>query len=104
MRNVISKIIQADESRSFCYPRQKHVSTTKVASENTGDGWPQIALDTNSKLTVSYLIGGRDTGYAHKFMKKVAARVRRQMQITTDSLKAYLLTVKYASEGHISCS
>jgi hypothetical protein len=46
-------------------------------------------LDADSKLIVSYLIGGRDAGYAHEFMQDVAGRLANRVQLTTDGLKAY---------------
>lgn len=90
VRNVTSKRIQADEIWSFCYAKQKNVATAKAAPEEAGDVWTWTALEADSKLIVSYLIGGRDAGYAHEFMQDVAARLSNRVQLTTDGLKAYL--------------
>jgi IS1 family transposase len=93
VRNVASKRIQADEIWSFCYAKQKNVATAKAAPEEAGDVWTWTALDADSKLIVSYLIGGRDAGYAHEFMQDVAGRLANRVQLTTDGLKAYLEAV-----------
>ena len=96
VRNVPSKRIQADEIWSFCYAKQKNVATAKAAPEEAGDVWTWTALDADSKLIVSYLIGGRDAGYAHEFMQDVAARLSNRVQLTTDGHRAYLDAVEGA--------
>ncbi len=84
VRGVRSKRIQADEIWSFCYAKAKNVPTAKAAPEDAGDVWTWTALDADSKLIVSYLIGGRDAGYAHDFMQDVASRLANRVQLTTD--------------------
>ncbi len=96
VRNVRSKRIQADEIWSFCYAKQKNVATAKAAPEEAGDVWTWTALDADTKLIVSYLIGGRDAGYAHEFMQDVGNRLANRVQLTTDGLKAYLEAVEGA--------
>jgi len=96
VRNVRSKRIQADEIWSFCYAKQKNVATAKAAPEEAGDVWTWTALDADSKLIVSYLIGGRDAGYAYEFMQDVAVRLANRVQLTTDGYKPYLEAVEGA--------
>ncbi len=93
VRNVTSKRIQADEIWSFCYAKQKNVATAKAAPEEAGDVWTWTALDADSKLIISYMVGGRDAGYANEFMQDVAGRLANRVQLTTDGLKAYLEAV-----------
>ena len=90
VRNVASRRIQADEIWSFCYAKEKNVATAKAGPEEAGDVWTWTALDADSKLIVSYLIGGRDADYANEFMEDVASRLANGVQLTTDGLKAYL--------------
>lgn len=94
VRGVRSKRVQADEIWSFCYAKEKNVATAKAAPEDAGDVWTWTALDADSKLIVSYLVGGRDADYAHEFMQDVAARVANRVQLTTDGHKAYLDAVE----------
>ena len=70
------------------------MATAKAAPEGAGDTWTWTAIDADSKLVVSYLVGGRDAGYAHAFMEDVAARLSNRVQLTTDGLKAYLDAVE----------
>jgi IS1 family transposase len=96
VRGVRSKRIQADEIWSFCYAKAKNVPTAKAAPDDAGDVWTWTALDADSKLIVSYLIGGRDADYAHEFMQDVAGRLANRVQLTTDGHKAYLEVVEGA--------
>ena len=96
VRGLRSKRIQADEIWSFCYAKAKNVPTAKAAPDDAGDVWTWTALDADSKLIVSYLIGGRDADYANEFMQDVAGRVANRVQLTTDGHRAYLDAVEGA--------
>ncbi len=52
--------------------------------------WTWTALDVDSKLIVSYLVGGRDAEYADALMGDLAGRLKKRVQLTTDGHKAYL--------------
>ncbi len=96
MRGVKAKKIQCDEIWSFCYAKAKNVATAKAAPERAGDVWTWTALDSDSKLIVSYLIGGRDGEYAMAFMDDLRQRLANRVQLTTDGHKAYLQAVEEA--------
>lgn len=96
VRCVKAKRVQCDEIWSFCYAKERNVATAKAAPEDAGDVWTWTALDSDSKLIVSYLVGGRDAGYAAEFMQDVACRLANRVQLTTDGLKAYLNAVEGA--------
>jgi len=101
VRNVKASRIQCDEIWSFCYAKQKNVELAKDAPFRAGDVWTWTALDADSKLIVSYLVGGRDSGYALEFMDDVAARLANRVQLTTDGHGAYLEAVEEAFYGEI---
>jgi len=94
--NVRAKRIQCDEIWSFTYAKQKNVADAKAAPEGVGDTWTWTALDADSKLIVSWLVGGRDAEYANAFVQDVAARLATRVQLTTDGHKAYLEAVEGA--------
>ena len=99
VRNVKAARIQVDEIWSFTYAKQKNVATAKDAPEGAGDTWTWTALDADSKMIVSYLVGGRDADYAMWFMDDLAARLANRVQLTSDGHKAYLQAV----EGAFGC-
>lgn len=101
VRNVEARRIQCDEIWSFTYSKQKNVAGAKAAPEGAGDTWTWTALDANSKLIVSYLVGGRDSEYAIEFMDDVAKRLANRVQLTTDGHKAYLEAVEGAFGGDV---
>ena len=96
VRSVRAQRIQCDEIWSFVYAKQKNVGRAQAAPEQAGDIWTWTAIDADSKLIVSYLVGGRDSGYAAEFMEDVAQRLAHRVQLTTDGHKAYLDAVEDA--------
>ncbi len=101
VRNVEARRVQVDEIWSFTYAKQKNVATAKAAPEEAGDTWTWTALDADSKLIVSYLVGGRDSEYAMAFMDDLRSRLANRVQLTSDGHKAYLEAVEGAFGGDI---
>ncbi len=99
VRGVRAKRIQCDEIWSFTYAKQKNVATAKAAPDGAGDTWTWTALDADSKLILSWFVGGRDGECAMWFMDDVAKRLANRVQMTTDGHKAYLEAV----EGAFGC-
>jgi IS1 family transposase len=58
--------------------------------------WTWTGIDSDSKLIISWLVGGRDAGYATDFIADLKARIVRRIQLTTDGHKAYLEAVESA--------
>lgn len=96
VRGVQTKRIQCDEIWSFCYAKEANVAKAKAASFDAGNVWTWTALDADTKLIVSYMVGGRDVETANFFMDDLRDRVDGHMQLTTDGLKIYLDAVKGA--------
>ena len=96
VRDVKAKRIQCDEIWSFTYAKQKNVKNAKAAPSEAGDTWTWTALDSDSKMIVSYLVGGRDSEHAAAFMDDLAGRLATRVQLTTDGHKAYLEAVEGA--------
>jgi IS1 family transposase len=95
VRGVRVRRLQCDEIWSFIGAKQKHVRPERRA-EGWDDAWTWVALDADSKLCVSYLVGGRDGGWAREFMNDCASRVQGRIQITTDGHRVYLDAVEDA--------
>jgi IS1 family transposase len=95
VRNVTAKRVQCDEIWSFCYGKEKNVSPAKKA-EGAGSLWTWTALDSDSKLVVSYLCGNRDAAWANAFLEDVASRVSNRVQLTTDGYHLYVDAVERA--------
>ena len=96
VRGVQAERVQCDEIWSFCYAKAKNLPSAKNAPFGAGDIWTWTALDADSKLIVSWLVGGRDAEYAKEFMQDVASRLANRVQLTTDGFKPYLQAVEGA--------
>jgi len=94
IRNLPCKHIQCDEIWSFCYAKQKNVPEDKQGRLGYGDVWTWTAIDADTKLVPSWLVGLRSAGYGHKFMKDLKSRLANRVQITTDGHKVYLWAVE----------
>jgi IS1 family transposase len=91
--NVASKRVQCDEIWSFIYAKDKNLPEKLQGKYGVGSIWTWTALDADSKLMISWLIGNRDAEYAKVFIEDVASRLKNRVQLTTDGLKAYLEAV-----------
>lgn len=96
VRNVNAKRVQCDEIWSFVYAKAKNVPAEKRGEFGVGDVWTWTAIEAQSKLIVSWLVGARDAGAAYDFMTDVASRLRNRVQLTTDGHKPYLAAVEDA--------
>ena len=97
VRGVQATRIQCDEVWSFVHAKQKNAPTSKRAGDPTiGDCWTWTAIEADSKLLVSYQVGGRDAEYALMLMDDLRGRLANRVQLTTDGHKAYLQAVEEA--------
>jgi IS1 family transposase len=95
VRNLKVRRLQADEIWCFVGAKAKNVSAEKKL-EGWGDIWTWVGIDADSKLVVSYLVGGRDGGWAKEFMQDCASRIKGRTQVTTDGHRMYLDAVEGA--------
>jgi IS1 family transposase len=70
------------------------VARAKVAPDGAGDAWTWSAINADSKLIVSFIVGSRDGECAQWFIDDVAARLANRAQLTSDEHKSYLEAVE----------
>ena len=99
--NLPCKRLQIDEIWEFCYAKAKNVPAAKKGVFGYGDVWTFVAIDADTKLVPSWLVGDRDTGSATELMQDLASRLSNRVQITTDGLKAYISAVEDAFGGEV---
>ncbi|MCB9858201.1 MAG: IS1 family transposase [Phycisphaerales bacterium] len=100
VRGLKPDSVQCDEVWSFVYCKQKRVSSAKTPVEGAGDAWTWTALDSDSKLIISYHVGLRTRDDAHRFMDDLSGRVINVGQITTDGFMGYPSAVREAFGAH----
>lgn len=93
-RDLPCERVQVDEIWSFTYAKQRNVADAKAAPEGAGDTWTWTAIDADTKLVFSVLIGLRDDDHAMAFMEDIADRCAGRLQITSDGLHVYRRAVK----------
>ena len=101
LRNLTCKRVECDEIWSFVGMKQKNVPADKQDQFGYGDVWTWVALDADTKLVPSWLVGTRSAASAYEFMTDVASRLRWQVQLTTDAYKPYLKAVEDAFGGQV---
>jgi IS1 family transposase len=100
--NLNCQRVQVDEIWSFCYAKAKNV-TPEIAAKNpfAGDVWTWVAIDADSKLIPSWIVGPRDGVTASIFVNDLAKRLTNRIQLTSDGLSVYLAAVEKAFHGHV---
>jgi IS1 family transposase len=101
LRDLSCKRIQVDEIWSFVYAKAKNVPEERRGQFGFGDVWTFTAIDADTKLCVSWMLGTRDTGTATEFMQDVAGRISNRVQITTDGHRMYLQAVEDAFGANV---
>jgi len=101
VRGLKSRRIQVDEIWSFTYAKAKQVPHAKKAPAGAGDTWTWTALDADSKLIVSWLVGARDTEYAVAFVNDLRDRVTGRIQLTSDGHRPYVEAIEGAFGAEI---
>jgi IS1 family transposase len=101
VRGVKARRVQVDEIWSFTYANQKNVPAAKRQDLAYGDTWTWTAIEADTKLLITWLVGGRDGDFAMGFMDDLRSRLANRVQLTSDGHKAYLEAVEGAFGGDI---
>lgn len=96
MRNLPCKRIQVDEIWAFCHTKKKNLAPEMRGILGRGDVWTWVAIDADTKLVPSYLVGLRDADYANEFIADLKGRLANRVQLTSDGHKPYLQAVENA--------
>jgi len=101
LRELPCRRLQVDEVWGFCYSKQKNVPPAKAGQFGYGDVWAFTAVDAETKLIPTFLVGSRDAGCATEFMQDLAGRLANRVQLTTDGHKMYLSAVEEGFQGAV---
>lgn len=74
LRNLNCKRIQCDEIWQFCYAKEKNVPAENKGQFGYGDVWTWVAIDADTKLIPSFMLGNRDGHAASIFIEDLAGR------------------------------
>src|SRR5208283_4340557 len=96
--NLPCKRIQCDEIWSFVGAKQKQVN---AGAHGVGDVWTWTAIDADTKLIASWLVGDRGGDTAKSFISDLAGRLASRVQLTTDGHKCYLDAIEHGFGGEM---
>jgi IS1 family transposase len=85
MRGLSTKNIEVDEIWGFIGAKRKNAQRTG----NYGDVWTFIALDSDSKLIPSFIVGKRDSYHTKAFIADLSERVSNRIQLSSDAFSTY---------------
>lgn len=92
--NLPCKVIEADEIWSFCHSKKKNVAPEHEDEFGYGDVWTWTAIDADTNLVPSWLVGERSMEDCYTFLSDLSMRLRNaRIQLTTDGLGHYMRVV-----------
>ena len=100
-RNLPCKRIQCDEIWSFCYAKDKNLPKELRGQAGFGSVWTWVAIDADTKLVPSWLVGSRNVETATRFINDLASRLANRVQLSTDGLRTYLNAIEGAFGSEI---
>lgn len=95
MVNLPSKKLQCDEVWSFVYAKAKNIPEAHEGEFGYGDVWTFTAIDADTKLVPSWLVGLRNIDCAYVFITDLKNRLANRVQLTTDGHAMYLEAVEH---------
>lgn len=101
IRNLTSTRIECDEIWAFCYAKAKNVPEKHAGEFGFGDVWTWTAIDPDTKLIPTWLVGWRGEGECDDFLRDLASRLANRVQITTDGHPAYIAGVERAFGANV---
>ena len=89
VRGVRSSRVECDEIWAFAYAKRLNVPNLKNPPSWAGDVWTWMAVASDSRLLVSYVVGGRSEYEADVLMGDLADRLDGPTLLSTDGLVVY---------------
>ena len=100
MRDLKCQRLQCDEILSFVDRKAKNIPEHENAA-GIGNVWTWTAIDADTKLVPSFLVGARDIDHAIFFMQDLAGRLAHRAQLTMDGQEFYMEAVGLGFHGDI---
>ena len=101
LRNLPSRRIECDEIWSFVGMKAKTVPEERRGEYGIGDVWTWVAIDPDSKLVPTWLVGDRGPESGAAFMTDLAGRLAYRIQLTTDGHYGYADAIEAAFRGQV---
>jgi IS1 family transposase len=100
MRNLNCRLIQMDEIWGFIGCKQRN-ATAEDRLEGRGDVWTFVAIDAETRMVPSFLVGKRDAEATQTFVDDLASRLNDRPQVSTDAFHAYAKAMDSGFAGEV---
>lgn len=96
-RKLKCRRLQLDEMWGWIFCKEKN-RTEEIAKAHpdAGDIWLWVAIDADTKLVPSWMLGQRDSRTAKAFVDDLASRLSNRVQVTTDGHRPYVEAIESA--------
>ncbi len=92
VRGIRPRFVQADELWTFVHTKEAHLLPGSPVE--WGDAYIWMAIDSETKMVLSYHVAKRDALAAYDFIRDLSERVTGRFQFTTDGLRSYIPAVE----------
>jgi IS1 family transposase len=94
LRNLSTTRLEVDEIWEFVYAKAENVPIKHENDFGYGDVWTWVAIDADSKLVPTWLVGSRDSADCYTFLADLKTRLKNRVQLTSDGYAPYLRVVE----------
>jgi IS1 family transposase len=92
VQNVTSRRVQVDEIWTYVFKKQTKISLDESMA-GIGDQYVFVAIDADTKLVISHLVGRRDATSAYYLMRDLKDKLATHIQLTTGGFRPYINAV-----------
>jgi hypothetical protein len=103
VRNVPVTDVQCDEIWTFVRKKRGNRRGNEADFASIGDAWTFIAIERNTKLVLTHLLGLRTVRSTMRFIGKLADATdpNQRFQLTTDGMRHYNYAIGMQLEGRV---
>jgi IS1 family transposase len=102
-RNLRPECVEADEIWAFIGSKERNIPEGHEDDPNYGSVWNWVAIDADTKLVITWLVGDRGIECCYDFLTDLRARLvpGHRFQLTTDGYGVYQPVVDSLWRGNI---
>jgi transposase-like protein/IS1 family transposase len=95
IKGIPVKDVQVDEIWGFVYKKETHKWFEEKDNKKIGDAYTFVAIERNTKLVLTFLLGRRDIKTTNQFIENVrTATGPQRFQLTSDGFRPYMDAMK----------
>lgn len=95
IRGIQCEAIEVDEIWTFISKKQRMVTDDDKANHpEYGDAYTFVALDPDTKLIISHLVGKRNPIHTNRFIYDLSKRIQGSTQVSTDGYSPYIPAIQ----------